>query len=415
MYYACLRRALLVASAVALAPTAYAQELSFSDAVAQAAAQGPTIEAGNSRIDAARLAARAAGRLPDPELVVGLDSFPVSGPNAGSLTRDDFTMGRFGVMQQMPSGAQRNARRNMAQADVARADAALDVAQLQARLSAADAWIKLYFAERRVAVLNRLADEAHLSARAARGRLTAGGAGVDDTLAAEIDAARADDRRGEARAAVIAARAELRRWIGAGADEALADAEPTFTIHPDLLRDHFRHHPALAAFAAERAAAEADLRLAQAGTHPDWSWELSYQHRDPSFGDYTSVEVRIGLPLFQGDRQRPVIQARQADVNRVDAERQAAEREHLAMLEAAVAEYQALTENLDRSRQTRLPLARQRADAANAAFGAGTSTVAALIAARAQALDTEMDVLDLQERVATIGAELTLQYGEQAQ
>ena len=122
-----------------------------------------------------------------------------------------------------------------------------------------------------------------------------------------------------------------------------------------------------------------------------------------------SVEVRIGLPLFQPWRQQPVIDARRAEVDRANAQRQAAEREHLAMLESNVAAYEATEANLDRALQTRLPLARRRAEAANAVYGAGTSTVAALIAARAQALEMEMDVLDLEERAATLGAELTLQ------
>ncbi|HWA21924.1 MAG TPA: TolC family protein [Caulobacterales bacterium] len=414
MYYACLRRALLVASAVALAPTAHAQELSFSDAVAQAATEGPTIDAGTSGVQAATRARRAAGRLPDPELTLGLDNVPVDGPDRYRLNRDSMTMQRVGIVQTVPSGPARSAQRAVADADIARAQAGLDVARLEARLGAADAWIKLYYAERRVAVIAILVEDAHASARAARARLSGGG-GVDDALAAEVDAARADDRLSDAKAAVTAARAELRRWIGIGADEPLAAAEPSFAIDPGMLRDHLQHHPALAQFAAERDEAQAQLRMAQSDRWPDWSWELSYGRRAPELSDMASVEVRIGLPLFQPWRQQPVIDARRAEVDRADARRDAAEREHVAMLESNLATYQAATANFDRARQTRLPLARQRAEAANAAYGAGSSSIATLIAARAQALETEMDVLDLAERVATLGAELSLQYGEQAQ
>jgi outer membrane protein TolC len=413
MYKACLRRAVLVASAVALSPTAYAQELSFSDAVAQAATQGPTIDAGTSGVQAATRARRAAGRLPDPELTLGLDNVPVDGPDRYRLNRDSMTMQRVGIMQAVPSGAERNARRAVADADIVRAQAGLDVARLEARLGAADAWIKLYYAERRVAVLTRLGAESHASARAARARLSGGG-GVDDALTAEVDAARSDDRSSDAVASVAAARAELRRWIGVGADEPLADAAPSFVVDPAMLRDHLQHHPALAQYAAERDEAQAQLRVAQSDRWPDWSWELSYGRRAPELSDMASVEVRIGLPLFQPWRQQPVIDARRAEVDRAAAQRDAAAREHLAMLETNLAAYQAAAANLDRARQTRLPLARQRAEAASAAYGAGTSTISTVIAARAQALEAEMDVLDLEERVATLGAELTLQYGEQA-
>ena len=404
-----MRKAWLFVCAIGLAPAAQAQELSFSQAVAEAASEGPTIEAGTSGVQAATRARRAAGRLPDPELALALDNVPVDGPDRYRLNRDEMTMRRIGVMQSVPSGFERRAQRAVADADITRAEAALDVARLDARLGAADAWIKLYYAQRRLAVLTHLTEEAHASASAARARLGAGGAGVDDALATEVEAARAEDRVSDATAAVAAARAQLRRWIGAAADEPLADAAPSFVVDPALLREHLRRHPALAQYAAEHDEAEAQLRMAQSDRWPDWSWEVSYGRRATELSDMASVEVRIGLPLFQPWRQQPVIDARRAEVDRANAQRQAAEREHLAMLESNVAAYEATEANLDRALQTRLPLARRRAEAANAVYGAGTSTVAALIAARAQALETEMDVLDLEERAATLGAELTLQ------
>ncbi len=405
-----MRKAWLFICAIGLSPAADAQDLSFSDAIAQASVEGPTIEASAARVEAARRERRAAGRLPDPELVLAYDNVPITGPDLLRLNRDEMTMSRVGIMQEMPSGAERGAERAVADANVARANAGLDIARLEARLGAADAWIKLYYAERRLAVLARLTAEAHASAEAARARLAAGATGVDDALAAEVEAARVEGRQDEARAAVVSARADLRRWIGAAADEPLAEVAPAFAIDPAFLRDHIRHHPALAVFGAERAAAEADLRRARAERWPDWSWEVSYGRRAPELEDMASVELRIGLPLLQPWRQGPVIDARRADVQRVGAERAAVEREHLAMLEAGLAAYEAASANLARARDTRLPRARQRADAAVAAYGAGTSTITALILARGQALEAEMDVIDLEARVAALGVALTLQY-----
>lgn len=405
-----MRKAWLFICAVGLSPAAYAQDLSFSEAIAQAGVEGPTIEAGAAGVETARRERRAAGRLPDPEVVLAYDNVPITGQDRLRLNRDEMTMSRVGIMQEMPSGAERGAERAVADANIARANAGLEVARLEARLGAADAWINLFYAERRMTVLARLATEARASAEAARARLAAGAASVDDALAAEVEAARVEDREDEARAAVVSARAELRRWIGAAADETLAGIPPTFAIDPAFLRDHIRHHPALAAFGAERAAADADLRRARAERWPDWSWEVSYGRRAPELEDMASVEVRIGLPLLQPWRQGPVIDARRADVQRVGAERAAVEREHLAMLETGLAEYEAASANLARARDTRLPRARQRAEAAVAAYGAGTSSIANLIFVRGQALEAEMDVLDLEERVASLGAALTLQY-----
>lgn len=409
-----MRIAWLACCAIGLVPSAHAQELSFSDALERAASESPLVDARAASVRAAELSVGPADQLPDPQLVLGLENVPVEGPDAYRLDRDEMTMQSIGIMQDIPSGAERRARRAMAQAEAGRADAGLDLARLEARLSAARAWIAAYYAERRIDVFNALAREARASAEAERGRLAAGSGSVDEAIAAEIEAARIDDRSADAAATVIAARAELRRWIAEAASEPLAAEEPQFIVNPEHLREHLRRHPGLLAFQAEEALADANLRMARAERVPDWSWTAMYQRRDDAFGDMASVEVRIGLPLFQVWRQGPLVEARRADQARVSAERAATEREHLAVLETGLAEYAATQANLERARAMRLPLARQRADAAAGAFAGGTMNSGALIAARRDALEAELDLIGLSERRAMLGAALTLQYAESA-
>ena len=407
-----MRHAWALACAVTLAPAAYAQDLSFTDALERAASEGPTIVARRAALDAATRGIGPAGALPDPELVLAIENVPATGPDRYRLDRDEMTMQRVGVMQEMPSFAELGARRAMARAEAERAGAGLELGRLEARLGAAQAWIGLYYAERRVALLERLSREARASAEAARARLGAGAGSVDEAIAAEVEAARFEDRGAEASASVIAMRAELRRWIGEAADEPLADAAPAFVIDAEMLRQHLRRHPALAAYDAESDVAQAGLRMARAERWPDWSWELSYGRRDPALEDMASVEVRVGLPLFQAWRQGPLIDARRSDVVRVGAEREATLREHEAMLEAGLAQHAALSASVARARDVRLPLARQRAAAAAGAFAAGNASAGALIAARRDALEAELDLITLEERLALTGAALTLQYAE---
>lgn len=409
-----MRIAWALACAVTLAPAAYAQDLSYSEALERAASDGPTIVARSAALEAATRGIGPAGALPDPELVLALENVPATGPDRYRLGRDEMTMQRVGVMQEMPSFAELATRRAMARAEADRAGAGLELGRLEARLGAAQAWIGLYYAERRVALLERLAREAHASAEAARARLGAGAGSVDEAIAAEVEAARFEDRGAEAHASVVAMRAELRRWIGEAANEPLSDEAPAFVVDAEMLRHHLRRHPALAAYDAESSVAQAGLRAARAERWPDWSWELSYGRRDPALEDMASVEVRVGLPLFQAWRQGPLIDARRADVARVGAERDATLREHEAMLEAGLAQHSALSASVARARDVRLPLSRQRAEADAGAFAAGNSTTSALITARRDALEAELDLIALEERLALTGAALTLQYAEQA-
>jgi len=410
-----MRIAWALACAAAWAPASYAQDLSFSEALERASTDGPTIVARSAALDAATRGIGPAGALPDPELVLTIENVPATGPDRYRLNRDEMTMQRVGVMQAMPSFAELGARRAMARAEAERAGAGLELGRLEARLGAAQAWIGLYYAERRVALLQRITQEARASAEAARARLASGAGSVDEAVTAEVEVARLDDRAAEAGAAVIAMRAELRRWIGEAADEPLSDEAPVFNIDAEMLRHHLRRHPALAAFEAETAVAQAGLRMARAERWPDWSWELSYGRRDPALEDMASVEVRVGLPLFQAWRQGPLIDARRADVARVDAEHDATLREHEAMLEAGLSQHAALAASVARARDVRLPLSRQRADAASGAFAAGNVITSALIAARRDALEAELDLIALEERLAMTGAALTLQYAEAGQ
>lgn len=409
-----MRNAWLLCCAIGIAPVARAEPLTFADAVKRAGADGPTISAGAAALSAAQRMIKPAGQLPDPQLALGIDSYPVSGPNAGSFTRDDFTWVNVGIMQDVPSGAKRRARTGAAVAGAGRAAAELEVGRLEARLGAAKAWLSLFYAERRQALLVQIAKDARASADSARARLSAG-AGVDDALAAEVDAARIEDRKVDGLTMVASARADLRRWVGDLADEPLGDVSPEFSIEPDAMREHLVHHASLAAVDAEVSEAEANVKLAQAETHPDWSWGLSYQRRDPAFGDYVSAEVKFSLPLFQGSRQRPLIDSKLDEVNRIGAERVALLREHSAVLESRLAERDALMANLKRAREVRLPLTRQRASAATGAFAAGTSSVAQSIGARREALEAELDAITLEERLSELNAALSLEYGELAQ
>src|SRR3546814_3206761 len=81
---------------------AFAGPLTFEAALQRARQEAPSIKAKALGADAARSARGAAGALPDPTLGVSVESFPISGPLAFEPSRDDFTMARVGVSQDIP-------------------------------------------------------------------------------------------------------------------------------------------------------------------------------------------------------------------------------------------------------------------------------------------------------------------------
>jgi len=407
-----MRTAWLLCCAVGIAPAAFADPTSFSDAIARAGREAPTVAAGQAASESARLMVKPAGQLPDPQLTLDLENVPISGADRFALNRDEMTMLNVGIMQDVPSDTSRRARQQLAQADARLAGAALDISRLEARVAAATAWLEAFYAEQSIDALLTLARDAATLEQTSTASLGAGGGKTEVALSARLQAARLEDRIAEARFQAAAARAELERWIGPIGLDRLGPSPPVFVIDPAALRDHVEHHVELAGSSAALFRADAEVEQARAGRESDWSWSLAYGRRDPAFGDMVSFGLKFSLPLFQSDRQAPVIDARRVDLKRVGLEREALLREHRAMLEARLAEHAQLSARLIRARDVVLPLAREQEAVASAAHAAGTLDLAALFAVRLQAKEAELDRLDLERRLTLVDAWLILEYSE---
>ncbi|MDP3746409.1 MAG: TolC family protein, partial [Phenylobacterium sp.] len=346
-----MRLVLTLAWATLVAGAAQAAPLTFEAALKLADHTAPSLQAKGADITAARSSAIAAGRLPDPRLAVGLGNFPISGPPAGTFNGDSMTMATVGVMQDVPNAARRRADRERAAADIGAAENAQAVESRNVRLNTALAWIDLHYAKKRLAALDEV-DLALAPLRSsAPSRIASGSARPSEALEPEQLTAALGDRRADLVAAVGKARAELVRWTGDAAADVTGDP-PGYSLDPTGLRASLDAIPSLQAYEAMGRQADADVALAKADRRPDWSWDVTYQHRDPMYGDMVSVGAAISLPLFGRTRQEPIIAARASTASRVRYEREAARRGLAASLEADLADHAMHHDRLMRARTT---------------------------------------------------------------
>ena len=403
-------RVLATVLAVGCAPLIRSQGLSFADAVDRASRDTPAVEAGAVRVDAAQQAARAAGKLPDPKLLLGIDNLPVSGPESYSLSSDSMTMQRIGIMQDFPSRAKRSAEVALAQdqIDLARSD--LRVTRLEAVEQVAAAWIARWSIERQLAKLDELDAENRLLDTAIRARIASGSGQQVETVAVRQEAAALAERRDALIARRQQAIAQLRRWLGAVADEPLAGEAPDFQVERESLLRNLPHHPLLATLDAQAAVLDSQIAAAKATRHPDWSLELAYQRRAPVFGNMVSLQLSVDLPIFAGSRQGPRIEAKRMERRALDAAREADLREHLQMLDADLIEQQRLQKAVDRQRTVVLPLAAEKVELLQSAWRANTTTLAELIGARQEKVEAEIALLELQGASQAGLASLHLRY-----
>jgi outer membrane protein TolC len=406
------RRAGIALAALCL-PALSSAGLSFDEATRLARDQAPSLVAQSSALAGAQAAQPAAAALPDPRLTLGVDNLPISGPDRYSLTRDFMTMQRIGLMQEVPNRGKREARVAGAQARVEREQAVLAVAQLAVQREAALAWLAVHFAERRAAQLVELERENRILLDTLDARVAAGRAMPAESTMARQEALALADRRDDVQRDVAKARAALRRWVGARADEALEGGPPALAVQPEAVRAGLHRHAEVAPYGAMQAMAQSELSEARAEQNGDWGWEVSYNKRGSQYGDMVSFQFSFELPWQKDQRQQPQIAARLKQVQRVEAERDETIRRHREEIESQLAELQALDTQRDRLERSGQPLAAERVALAMASYQAGRADLGAVLTARREAIDTGLRLIDLDMQRAALRVRLTTLIAEQ--
>jgi outer membrane protein TolC len=391
---------------------AHAAPLSFTAALDLAERQSPGLVANTAQINAAQSSAIPAGALPDPKLVIGIENFPATGADRGRLNRDFMTMQKIGFMQEVPNADKRKAREAVAAASIDVASAQRQITRLQVRRDTAVAWLNVYYVERKFALFDELDQENKTLADAVKAQISGSRSPAVDAVLPQQEAVQLADRRDGLTSGLAKARAALRRFVGTAASEPLIGEPPLLSVDAGRLRYQLHQHPELQIFSAETRKAEAEVHEADAMKRSDWGVELAYQKRAPQFSDMVSVQFTFDLPIATTQRQDPLIAAKQQELTRIEAEREAMLRDHANQLENDLADYAALTRQLERARQTALPLAREKVDLQTASYQAGKSDLTNLLAARRELIDQRLKIIELQAQHAVIAAQLHFAYGE---
>jgi len=393
----------------AIPGTAFAGPLTFQGALQRARQEAPSLKAKALGADAARSARDAAGALPDPTLGVGVDAFPISGPLAFEPQRDNFTMARVGVSQDIPNLAKRHAQQARADSDIKAAEADTAVEARTVEVGTALAWINLAYAERRLTALDDILSRLEREVGTTPSAVASGNARPAQTLAGQQAVATLQDRRSELVSNVARARATLTRWTGDPTPE-IAGPIPDFAVDATVLRAGLDRHPTIEMIAAQAGQADADVRVAEADRRSDFGVNVAYQRRDPRFGDYVSAGVTVSLPFFTRNRQSARIGEAQANAGRVLAEEEAARRALAADLDADLADHVMHHEQWVRAQGTLQPLADQRVRLETASYAAGRASLVDIADAYAALADATLNTLDREALVAADGARLTLTY-----
>jgi len=399
-------------AALLVAGAAHAQQPPFTlDAALQSATDhSASMQAAQASVRASSEAAVKAGQLPDPMLKAGIDNLPVNGGQRFTVGQDFMTMRRIGIEQEWVSGDKRRLRSALANEQVGRERAGYLAQLASVRQQTATAWLSAVYAKQALALQQALLDHMNHEFDATKASYRGAKASAADVVQARAMLAQTQDQWLKARQVYQTALIALSRWTAVPASDVTGTPPAPESFVSSLPPDELRvSQPALITAADDIAVAEADTAVANSERRPNWTWEVAYQQRGGAYSNMVSVGVTIPLPLDRKNRQNRDVAEKaelatkarlmyedtlrqvQADI-RTQSETLASGRERIANLSASL-----------------LPAADQRVQLANAAYRAGTGSLADTFAARRAQLDAQLQVLDLRRDVSQTWAQLEYQ------
>ncbi|MBK1734569.1 hypothetical protein CKO15_04565 [Halorhodospira abdelmalekii] len=393
------------------------QPLSLAQAEQLAVERNPAIAGYRAEAAALRERVPAARSLPDPELTLGAMNVPIDSLGIGD---DPMTQLRIGLRQRIPTG--RDAAEQRLSAELQVAQARVERVERTTRRKVRHAYYELLHRHLAMALLKENRHHFEAMQSAAEREFAAGRVSRQDSLQANLELERLEDRIVGEGMALEEARAELARWIGAeAARQPLPESVPEMRQPPktaEQARRHLDHHPRLAEAIAAIGVGHAGVAKARSAYRPNWAVEVTYGHRratgmDPSSApDLLSAMVMVQLPLFTANRQDRHLAAGQQRLYAAQAQQQEIWLELERDLTARYARWHSLDERSRHYHERIVKLAAENAEAAHAAYRAETIGFTALQRARIDALETRLAALRIDIQRAQAQAELLYLTGE---
>ncbi len=367
-----------------VAAAAYAQPttpIGYRDALERARRASPDVAAVRAEEAVARAGVGVAGTYPNPSWAVGTNS--QTAVVSGDVSIPLVVLGQIGTAKDAARG----------DLDVARMDTR--VAWADVRAQAAHAFVALWLADK-VAAERRTASgiEQRLE-RAVNDRVDVGAAPQIDALRVHAERLRADAEADEASALVVAAAAELGRWIGMDDGSSLRPAGDPDVPSPapslGAMRARVGASPAVRRAHAEAAAALARASHERALARPTLSLDLGIDLFDPTLPD-TNYRAQLGFdfPIFN---YRGSYVDREENAAAAARSREAAERiALLAALTASYARFAAIGRRADVLATGVVPAAEAAARATEDAYGLGRASLVAVLDAEKARLDARVSL-----------------------
>lgn len=384
--------------------------LTMQDALALASGNQPMVGAYARDAQASEQAAVAAQSLPDPQLSVGVQDYPVTGSRAFSPTRDDFTMYMIGIMREQVRRSKRQAEAAQLKAEAVVSREQASAEQLHIRREVMLAWLNAVEAAAKERLLVRVIGDLTTGQKIMEAGVPTGASSPALALEAQSEVALAEAQLAEAKGAEAHARVELARWIGPAAQRSLPDAVPNLAL-PAAMQGQMLDHPHLRVALAQETAAQRQVEVARAERKPDISWSVNYGFR-PSFGNLVSAQVSIPLQINRDHLQDRKIAEAQARADAAALRAEDTRRDLEEQYQTALADYQASDSQLDVLTKTAIPSLEAAFKTAEAQYASTQGSLELPLGIVRRYVETNISLVEQEGKRAHAAAEIIYLMGD---
>ena len=377
-----------------------AEPLTLQQAERLALQNEPGIEGLNAKTQSMMQSSVAAGELMDPKLQVGVLNLPT---DSFDFDQEPMTQFRVSYIQQFPSGDSREIRRGKAVSQSRQFQQQVEERRRQLLTQVRLSYLEtLYWEQARETVRENRQLVSQLS-DFVQSRFSVGRTNQFEFITVQQSLSKLQDRLTQIDQNISGERYRLSEWVGE-----IPSRLPLSAGMPTLERDAWKRldleqinqsiaqHPKVLEFNNQIDVNRKDLDLIRESEKPGWGLNVSYAFRDDAQdgtdrADFFSVVATLDLPLFTANRQQKQAQAQQYEVLSSQLQRDAL----LRKLRSEVLRLQTNLELLEQRdalyRETLLPQAEQRSQAALQTYQSGGGSFADVMQAYMEALTTALE------------------------
>ncbi len=380
--------------------SAFAESLTLQKAERVALRNEPGILGLNAKTQSMMEKSVAAGELMDPKLQIGLLNLPT---DTFDFDQEPMTQFKVSYIQQFPSGETRDIKRDKAVSQSRLFQHRIEERRRQLLTQVRLSYLEtLYWEQARETVTQNRQLVDQLS-DFIQSQFSVGRTNQFNFITVQQRLSKLDDRLTQIEQNISGERYRLSEWIGEKFSQ-----QPLSAGSPKIGRDSLKtldlveidesiaQHPRIQEFNNQIDVNRKDLELIRESEKPGWALNVSYAYRDDAQdgsdrADFFSAMVTLDLPLFTENRQQKQHQAQQYEIQSSQLQRDALLRKLRSEVLRLKTNLELLEQRDELYRETLLPQAEQRSQAALQTYQSGGGNFADVMQAYMEALNTQLE------------------------